>query len=137
MHSPRLRCTAPLWISLLLLATGCAGTKESTLPQDGPSMKAIYDAHFAGMARDTNGPREALSARQLVTGEGDLAGFSRSAYTELETLFPRLPNPTLVLYVFPHLAGPEELPVPGYATTFTLYERVHYALPGEVPGGNR
>ncbi len=38
------------------------------------------------------------------------------------------------MYVFPHLAGPESVPVPGYATRFPLYERVEYALPGEVPG---
>ena len=38
------------------------------------------------------------------------------------------------MYIFPHLAGAERVPVPGYATTFTLYERVEYALPGEVPG---
>ena len=38
------------------------------------------------------------------------------------------------MYVFPHLAGTERVPVPGYATTFPLYERIEYALPGEVPG---
>ena len=31
----------------------------------------------------------------------------------------------------------ERVPVPGYATTFTLYDRVEYALPGEVPSGQR
>jgi conjugative transfer region lipoprotein (TIGR03751 family) len=36
------------------------------------------------------------------------------------------------MYVFPHLAGTERTPVPGYATTFPLYEGVEYALPGEV-----
>jgi conjugative transfer region lipoprotein (TIGR03751 family) len=41
----------------------------------------------------------------------------------------------LVMYVFPHLAGAERVPVPGYATTFPLYERIEYALPGEVPSG--
>ena len=41
------------------------------------------------------------------------------------------------MYVFPHLAGSERVPVPGYATTFTLYERVEYAMPGEVPSGQR
>lgn len=97
-------------------------------------MQAIYEAHFEGLADSTHGPRSLVAKRPLASGEADLAGFSRSAFTELETVFPRLPNPTLVLYVFPHLAGSEGLPVPGYATTFTLYERVHYALPGEVPG---
>ena len=50
MHS-RLRPIVTIaWISLAL--GGCASTKESVLPQDGPSMKAIYDAHFEGMGAD-------------------------------------------------------------------------------------
>jgi len=139
MHSipPRrsMRFTTALWTSLVLGVSGCAGTKETTLPQDGPSMQAIYDAHFEGLADDTHGPRSTVSTRPLASGEADLAGLSLSAFNALEMVFPRLPNPTLVLYVFPHLAGREGLPVPGYSTTFTFYERVHYALPGEVPGG--
>ena len=97
-------------------------------------MQAIYEAHFVGLGEDTESPRQAVASRPIEAGETALAGFGRSAFTELDTLFPRLPNPTLVLYVFPHLAGPEGLPVPDYATTFTLYERAQYALPGEVPG---
>jgi conjugative transfer region lipoprotein, TIGR03751 family len=136
MHS-RLRPIVTIaWISLTL--GGCASTKESVLPQDGPSMKAIYDAHFEGMgADDPYVLRRELGTRPLGDDDVDLAGYSRSAHTELETIFPRLPNPTLVMYVFPHLAGSERVPVPGYATTFTLYERVEYALPGEVPSGQR
>ena len=136
MHS-RLRPIVTIaWISLAL--GGCASTKESVLPQDGPSMKAIYDAHFEGLgADDPYVLRRELGTRPLGDDDVDLAGYSRSAHTELETIFPRLPNPTLVMYVFPHLAGSERVPVPGYATTFTLYERVEYALPGEVPSGQR
>jgi len=136
MHS-RLRPIVTIaWISLAL--GGCASTKESVLPQDGPSMKAIYDAHFEGMgADDPLAVRRELGTRPLGDDDVDLAGYSRTAHTELETIFPRLPNPTLVMYVFPHLAGSERVPVPGYATTFTLYERVEYALPGEVPSGQR
>jgi len=134
MHS-RLRPIVTIaWISLAL--GGCASTKESVLPQDGPSMKAIYDAHFEGMgADDPYVLRRELGTRPLGDDDVDLAGYSRTAHTELETIFPRLPNPTLVMYVFPHLAGSERVPVPGYATTFTLYDRVEYALPGEVPSG--
>ncbi len=136
MHS-RLRPIVIIgWISLAL--GGCASTKESVLPQDGPSMKAIYDAHFEGMgADDPYVLRRELGTRPLGDDDVDLAGYSRTAHTELETIFPRLPNPTLVMYVFPHLAGSERVPVPGYATTFTLYERVECALPGEVQSGQR
>jgi conjugative transfer region lipoprotein (TIGR03751 family) len=136
MHSRLRPIVIIAWISLAL--GGCASTKESVLPQDGPSMKAIYDAHFEGMgADDPYVLRWELGTRPLGDNDVDLAGYSRTAHTELETIFPRLPNPTLVMYVFPHLAGPERVPVPGYATTFTLYERVEYALPGEVQSGQR
>ena len=123
MHSQLRPIITIAWISLAL--GGCASTKESVLPQDGPSMKAIYDGHFEGIgADDPYVLRRELGTRPLGDDDVDLAGYSRAAHTELETIFPRLPNPTLVMYVFPHLAGSERVPVPGYATTFTLYERV-------------
>lgn len=137
MHSLPHSLTTLASISLaatFILLSGCASTKDTVLPQDGPSMKAIYDAHFTGIgADDPTQVKHALGGRPIGNGEADLAGYSRTAQTELDTLFPRLPNPTLVMYIFPHLAGTERTPVPGYATTFTLYERVEYALPGEVP----
>jgi conjugative transfer region lipoprotein (TIGR03751 family) len=65
-------------------------------------------------------------------GEADLAGYTREAADEIEARFARLPNPTLVMFIFPHLAGNDAVPVPGFATSFPMYERTHYALPGEV-----
>jgi len=118
-----------------LLAAGCAGTKDTVLPQDGPSMKAIYEGHLQAMqVQDPPVVRGGLADRPLVTGEVALDGYTRDAFNEIDVLFPRLPNPTLVMYVFPHLAGPTQAPVPGYATAFPMYEQVEYALPGEVPG---
>lgn len=132
MRIHRLAIMPLVWTSLVL--SGCAGTKETVLPQDGPTMKAIYAAHFERMGTDdTLAVREALGTRPVGDGERDLAGYTRTADTELDTIFPRLPNPTLVMYVFPHLGGAERVPVPGYATRFTLFERIEYALPGEVP----
>jgi conjugative transfer region lipoprotein (TIGR03751 family) len=113
---------------------GCAGTKDTILPQDGPSMKAIYDAHLHEMnAQDPLILRQALGHRPIVTGDAALEGYTREAANEIDLTFPRLPNPTLVMYVFPHLAGEDQVPVPGYATAFPFYEQVEYALPGEVP----
>ena len=124
---------AALLVSINLVLGGCASTKEAVLPQDGPSMKAIYDAHLEEMAaRDPQAVRGELGSRPLASGAAPLDGYTRDAYKEIETTFPRLPNPTLVMYVFPHLATEERVPVPGYATTFPMYERVEYALPGEV-----
>ncbi|PCJ36290.1 MAG: TIGR03751 family conjugal transfer lipoprotein [Cellvibrionales bacterium] len=122
-------------ISLALLSltmTGCASTKESVLPQDGPTMKELYEGHMADLHVSTAGPgRGQPLPRQ---GIDHYVGFVREAANEIDTVFPRLPNPTLVMYIFPHLSGDERTPVPGYVTTFTFYERTEYALPGEVPG---
>jgi conjugative transfer region lipoprotein (TIGR03751 family) len=112
--------------SISLVLGGCASTKDSVLPRDGPPMDAIYDAHMRELVRG------ALGTRRINSGEENLHGYTREAFNELDVSFPRLPNPSLVMYVFPHLAGAERTPVPGYATTFPLYERVEYALPGEV-----
>ena len=120
--------------SISLGLAGCASTKEAVLPQDGPSMKTIYEQHFQEMGtRDPRAIRHELGGRTIDTGTDALHGYTREAHNEIDTIFPRLPNPTLVMYVFPHLAGEESVPVPGYATTFPMYERVEYALPGEVP----
>ncbi len=124
---------ATVLLSISLMLGGCASTKETVLPQDGPSMKAIYNAHFEEMgARDPLALRGEVGSRPLASDDASLNGYTREAVNELESIFPRLPNPTLVMYVFPHLASEERVPVPGYVTTFPMYERVEYALPGEV-----
>ena len=133
MNTPSILISALGLISLVL--AGCASTKDAVLPQDGPSMKAIYEGHVQEMnARDPQVIRRELGDRPILTGEAALQGYTRDAFNEIDVLFPRLPNSTLVMYVFPHLAGESHAPVPGYATAFPMYEQVEYALPGEVPG---
>jgi conjugative transfer region lipoprotein (TIGR03751 family) len=147
------------WISLAATAlSGCLSTKEDLLPQDGPTMQEVYTAHFQAPPRweapdpglDRRGAEDGpeLTPSRRVTGEtlgavpasrsgdGDglrLTGYTREAATEIDAHFPRLPNPDLVMYVFPHLSA-DAYPVPGYATVVPMYERVEYALPGEKEG---
>ena len=113
---------------------GCAGTKDAVLPQDGPSIRTIYMRHL----HDAAPPGQAaacpdIAARPVEHGDSALHGYTRTAHNEIEAVFPRLANPYLVMYVFPHLAGAQRVPVPGYATSFPMYERTEYALPGEGP----
>ena len=130
MQNPLILISALGLISLV----GCASTKEAVLPQDGPSMKDIYQGHIQEMnAQDPLSIRQELGNRPILSGNAALHGYTRDAANEIDAIFPRLPNPTLVMYVFPHLAGEESVPVPGYATAFPMYERTEYALPGEVP----
>lgn len=62
----------------------------------------------------------------------DYVAYTRTTRTELDNLFPRLENPDLVIYVYPHLATRTRAPIPGYTTVVPLYERVEYRLPGEA-----
>ena len=61
-----------------------------------------------------------------------LMHYTRSEAKELKGIFPRLPNPDLCMYVYPHLSL-EEATIPGYSSCFSLYDKNHYALPGEMP----
>ena len=143
MPAQKKRLIAAHWINwinwiLLFVLTGCMGTKDSILPQDGPTMREVYDNHFmGGGSRNLPIPmtsRQTIKGRSIAAGYGDLAGYTRRAQSEIQSIFQRLPNPTLVMYVYTHLSRRGQYPIPGYSTSFTLYEKVEYALPGEVPG---
>lgn len=112
---------------MLVSLTSCTKALQTgtPIPDSGPTISEIYDAHAA-----RKGPFNAVR-RQLHDGDHGLHGYTRDVYDELSVRFPRLPNPTIVMYVFPHLSQ-EGTPVPGYSTMFPLYEAVKYALPGEL-----
>ncbi len=73
---------------------------------------------------------------QIATGQGpaDISS-TGSPYWEaiapLQQRFARVPNPDLVMVVFPHM-DKQNYPIPGYVTVFPMYEQAVYALPGEV-----
>jgi len=96
-------------------------------------MLEIYRDHLGDA--DSAAVFEARLALRRPVDENDVdaTAYTRIAQNEIDALFVRLPNPDLVMYVFPHLATEEDVPIPGYSTVFPLYERVIYALPGEVP----
>lgn len=150
------------WISLVVLITGCAtGSKDSILPQEGPTMKEVYEGHFTGQGVEQTqdnkreegntlqiDERKTSDIKTLMTrhddeydnpssnpNSNDLNSYTRTAHNEIQQLFPRLRNKTLIMYVFPHLSERERHPVPGYSTAFTLYKQVEYALPGELAEG--
>lgn len=124
MTNPVRPTAALILISTLLAACGTTGTKDSILPTGLKPMGQIYKEHF-----------ERAPARHDMTlpksHDTKLYGTLRVAASTLDHTFPRLANPTLVMTIYPHLAGPSGAPVPGYATYFTLYEQTEYAQPGE------
>ena len=115
------------WISIVLAGCSAMHDKEDLLPQTGPTMMDVYKGHFGRQGGTPANPRGASD------GPG-LEGYTRDAHGEIDAQFRRLPNPDLVLYVFPHLSADSGYPVPGYSTVLPMYERVEYALPGEAEG---
>ena len=110
----------PLCAAISLMAlTGCAANK---IPESTRTMADIYGAGDASTTR---------LKREINNGGADLVGYTREAATELTTRFPQVPNPTLTLYVFPHLTK-DGLPIPGYITEFSMYASAPFALPGET-----
>ncbi|WCM90534.1 MULTISPECIES: TIGR03751 family conjugal transfer lipoprotein [unclassified Acidovorax] len=132
-------------LSLVLLGTGCSvtGNRESPINEvtrGSPTVLDIYrgkaspkDDEGAQTARTRTAQdrlREASSARPIAAGDADTQRYW-SALEPMRQRFARVPNPDLVMVVYPHLAR-GTYPVPGYVTTFPMYEQTFYALPGEV-----
>ncbi|WP_189667084.1 TIGR03751 family conjugal transfer lipoprotein [Pseudomonas amygdali] len=126
-------------IAALLALAGCQTSKEEMLPHGDNTMMDVWN-------QGTSGSGGSASSRQLLDARSELrrpinvratqplqdsAAYTRTAQNEIYSQFKRLPNPDLVMYVFPHLAGSDPAPVPGYTTVFPLYQRVQYAMPGE------
>lgn len=117
-----------------LLLAGCATSQEELMPAGDTTMMEIWQhqaGHSTGQRRllDVRSElRRPLESPELVSEQ---LRYSRDASNEIYSQFRRLPNPDLVMYVFPHLAGSEQVPVPGYSTVFPLYQRTQYAMPGE------
>ena len=75
--------------------------------------------------------RRPLTDADMQAAPAEQMRYTRTARNEVHRQFQRLPNPDLVMYVYPHLAGTDPVPVPGYTTVFPLYQRIQYAMPGE------
>ena len=128
-------------VLLTMALAGCATNKEELLTHGDQTMIDIWTQETNSTPNSRLASRHLLDARQTLrrpVNEPELQAtrdmqshYTRTAQNEIYRQFRRLPNPDLVMYVFPHLAGTDPVPVPGYSTVFPLYQRVQYALPGE------
>jgi len=110
-----------------LLLSGCSTSQETLMPvASDASMLTLWQQQSGGHAALLDARAQ---LRRLPEESLDQKNWTRGAVSEIRSQFPRLPNPDLVMYVFPHLNG--NTPVPGYSTVFPFYTRTQYALPGE------
>ncbi|EIZ8586837.1 TIGR03751 family conjugal transfer lipoprotein [Salmonella enterica subsp. enterica] len=124
--------TASLSIMPLLLAlVGCSTSQETLLPVDeNTTMQSLWNQQTGG-GNTLYDQRSELRRPLTDISLQEQQHYTRTAENEITTRFKRLPNPDMVMYVFPHLTEGEGVPVPGYTTVFPLHSRVNYALPGE------
>ena len=126
----------------LVLLSGCATNKDELMPSNGVTVQDLWAQGSAvgndGRGAGSPGKRsldEARGALRRPIGDGEIRAeqtrYTRGAANEIYSQFSRLPNPDLVMFIYPHLAGSEAVPVPGYSTIFPLYDKPQYAMPGE------
>lgn len=141
-----------LLISMLftiLFTSGCSNAKKELhkkVFKGSPTMKSIIQNRHQGTSPKQPDYRQAPDwpvnsgssgnnayrpAVYIPAGETNHEAYSRNAKKELNGLFPRLPNPDLCMYVYPHLSS-ENATVPGYTSCFAMYDTNQFALPGEM-----
>lgn len=111
-----------IWTSVLLSA--CALHEAPALQREGPTTLEIYSNHMHKV--------ESLPVEDIRFDKETILNEAFLELREESRRYPRfLKNPTLHMYVYPHLATSDQVPIPGYWTVFQLYSQNHYALPGE------
>ncbi len=117
-------------LTVLLISTvltACSNVvKKPTTPQKTSRdiMKGLYGKSTA--------PESFRKGSVPVSYQAPRADdYTRTEAKALRGLFPRLPNPDVCMYIEPHLSS-ENATIPGYTSCFSMYEKNHYALPGEM-----
>ena len=133
--------------ALAALLSGCVSQADQETLKNVPTMSESYQAALQDSQGNTlkqirTQVTSDSSAQQLRTTfvnansepeyGADVGNEDNSAVDDVSKEFPTLPNPTMGMYVYPHLAGDDQSPVPGYFTAFSLYTEQHYAVPGET-----
>lgn len=114
-----LKTKLPVVVGLLLTLCISSACSTPAIEQGQPTLDIYRESR----------PTTKLEMRSFPQRQVNTYSYSRSEANVLRLRFPLLPNPSLSLYVFPHLK--DGAPVPGYVTSFKLYDRDIYALPGE------
>lgn len=123
--------TVVLIVTLISMLSACA-TKDAVLPVPEHDMKEVYDRHMQGIGDGELYDKRSLVRRPMIEDDVALSDYVRTEKNQLQARFRTLPNPTMYMFVAPHLAADTQVPIPGYLTEFKMWEQEHYALPGEV-----
>ena len=114
-----------------LMMAGCS-SKEGLIPTPDRTMQEVYDQAMGASADGRLMDERTVLRRSMLESDADYSECVRTESNQLKAKFSLLPNPTMYMFVAPHLSTADGVPVPGYLTEFKLFTQDHYALPGEV-----
>lgn len=120
-----------LTVSLINVLSGCA-SKDSILPVPNDNMQTVYERHMQSVGKQKLQQSRSFLRRDMQEGDIDLSDYVRTEKNQLQSKFRFLPNPTMYMFVAPHLSTKDKVPVPGYITEFKMWEKDQYAMPGEL-----
>lgn len=114
------------------LFSACSSSVVSgSIPEEGLTVSQIYNQSVASSAQSEAVPRyrRTVGRHNRVRYQGE----TRTAANETKSLFKTLENPSVPIYIYPHVAliGDEQLLKPGYTTGFFLYKQNQFALASE------
>lgn len=127
MHVIKTSLTSVLLVSLL----GCASNVSQEMRQGGIESKHLYREAFKTTDRHAR-DLDIRRAKHMIVRTVALEPYTRHSMNETEQLFKLLPNPKVIIYVYPHLSTRDNAPIPGYTTAVSLYKSDEYALPTEL-----
>lgn len=123
--------TVVLTTTLISLLSACAN-KDTMIPIPEDDMKTVYDRHMQGIGDGKLIDNRSMLRRPMLESDVELSDYVRTEKNQLQARFKMLPNPTMYMFVAPHLASKDSVPIPGYITEFKMWEKDNYALPGEI-----
>lgn len=119
----------------LINLAACSNVVGNVVPTKGPDMEQVYDGMHQQQnadAQNSDLDNQSLSGvRQNLPKTTDNSGQAFNSEVNSKAVnkeFHQIPNPELKLYVFPHLTGNDDVPIPGYTTVFNAYTRDYYTL---------
>lgn len=113
--------------SLIALSlSGCSSMLSSKMPRGSVTMEQAYNGAINGVGNN----HSVHQIRKKIPQLTQISSSENPQVTEIANQFPLLPNPNMVMYVYPHEVGnrTNAVPVPGYFTEFPLYRHVYYGM---------
>lgn len=114
----------------ILTACSTVNDDKQLLPDSGATTQELIQGTHTERAFYGTAEKSAFIGDMITPRYQSNSSFSNRHIQELQRDFKKVPNPEIIAYVYPHLNN-NQMPVPGYFTSFQLYERNHYALTAE------